>query len=680
MTDLPSSLGIEAVECVAEGGSSVTVRVTGRWRRRRPELRGQAMLVVETDAGRRRFPAMPEPPSLTGAAPGTWRMSFTLPAGLAPGLPGRTFLQLGGVMVALPIGEVVIASEASGPEGLEDRFARGPDRAAESARVRAAELGADVERLERELDEARGDSARLRDAIADRDRRLRAADQHVHAERGLRGELEQELARQTRAARHDLRALHDRVADLERELVRMRRAVDEAQHLAAAAGAARAEAERRLAERSPPVAEPARVGEPLRAALSLRELELQRTARAGTPAAAGPARPVQWAGDGPALRLETSMISWRGQPADARVAVLERELAAAREEIEVQRRGNARAYAAIELVRGELRQLRPSAPPPQAGVAAPPPVGPSAPPPPAPATVPVRLADPPAPRSAVQAERLSEALTRLRERTPAQTEGDSTPPSPPESAPTESPSPARPANPWLERPFRALATDDPTAAGRLLLALLPAQRAADPQAVAYDLVLGDLICARVTVGSGTIHVELADAARPSVEVDFQLVGDLARVARLLAAGPLRRRLPSRRRARVRGDRRRVAALDHLMRARLTLGELIVAGFKLDPLLTLTLAARAVDASWTAGERFTIGHRDPAAAAPGAYLYVRDAKPPLVSTELPHGPVTTVVACPADEFLGVLAGREASVEGEERPLTLVRQWLDRAQCG
>ena len=43
MADLPSSLGIEAVECVAEGGRSLTVRVTGRWRRRRPELRGQAI-------------------------------------------------------------------------------------------------------------------------------------------------------------------------------------------------------------------------------------------------------------------------------------------------------------------------------------------------------------------------------------------------------------------------------------------------------------------------------------------------------------------------------------------------------------------------------------------------------------------------------------------------------------
>ena len=59
MIDLPASLGIEAVELVAEGRRSVTVRVSGRWRRRRPEMRGQAMLVVDAESGRQRFLAMP---------------------------------------------------------------------------------------------------------------------------------------------------------------------------------------------------------------------------------------------------------------------------------------------------------------------------------------------------------------------------------------------------------------------------------------------------------------------------------------------------------------------------------------------------------------------------------------------------------------------------------------------
>src|SRR5690349_21233942 len=103
MSDLPSVLGIEAVECFSEGGSTLTVRVTGRWRRRRPEWRGPAVLVVEVEGRRHRFPAMPEPPSLTGTLPGTWRMSFSVPAELTPYLSGRSWLQLGAVLAPLSI-------------------------------------------------------------------------------------------------------------------------------------------------------------------------------------------------------------------------------------------------------------------------------------------------------------------------------------------------------------------------------------------------------------------------------------------------------------------------------------------------------------------------------------------------------------------------------------------------
>src|SRR3984885_6201926 len=155
MTDLPSSLGIEAVELLAEGAGaprSVTVRVTGRWRRRWPELRGQAMLVFDGPAGRQRFLATPEPPSLTGAAPGTWRMSFSVPADLAPALPGRTFLQ---------------PAEGPDPELIEARRVRSSELAAESARRRAAELGAQVQGLEQDLAEAREESERLPGSIAD---------------------------------------------------------------------------------------------------------------------------------------------------------------------------------------------------------------------------------------------------------------------------------------------------------------------------------------------------------------------------------------------------------------------------------------------------------------------------------------------------------------------------------
>ncbi|HYB25808.1 MAG TPA: hypothetical protein VEF89_04270 [Solirubrobacteraceae bacterium] len=752
MTDLPSSLGVEAVELVSEG-ARVTVRVTGRWRRRRAELRGQMMVVFDGPAGRQRFLAMPEPPSLTGAAPGTWRMSFSVPAELAPSLPGRTYLQLGGVMVPLPIGDVVVADESTeepDPDLIEARRARSSELAAESARRRVAELAAHVEGLEHDLTEAREESERLRESIADRERRLRSSQQDAHAERALRADLEQELTRHTRAARRDLAALHERVADLERELTRMRRAVDEAGHLAAAAEAARAAAERRLAERAPPTPAPPPPSPPssgspptsYRTEAIRRELAL-RSATPGVPQVV-PQLPPEHARDGIALRQEVAMADARAARSGAgaeRMAALERELAAAHEEIErqrerigaqheeietqreqigaqheeievqrqevraqrqeieaqrdeidAQRRRTARAYEAIDLVRGELRQLRATG---QATASPPLPgsstsrAGPTA-------------AGTPAPPAAghVEPERLSEALTRLRERTPvvpSSEDADETEPEAeaapvPEEAPAAEalkPLPApfgRPVKPWMGKAFRALAKQDSSTAGHLLLALLPAQRAADPHPVAYDLALSDVLWAQVTVDSVTVQVQLDPTPRPLSEVDFQLVGDLAGIARLLAAGRFRRRLgrlaPGRRFARVRGDRRRLPALDRLLTAPLALRDLRAAGVELDPLLAMTLAALMIEPEWTAGERFTIGHRRPEDPSPDAYLQVRDGRAALASAIAPHGLVSTVIVCASQELMAVLGGSVAAPEiaGDQRPLSLLLQWLERAQCG
>ncbi len=95
------------------------------------------------------------------------------------------------------------------------------------------------------------------------------------------------------------------------------------------------------------------------------------------------------------------------------------------------------------------------------------------------------------------------------------------------------------------------------------------------------------------MSSATAQVDLGDTPRPLYEVDFQLVGDLASIARLLAAGPVRRRLgrlalrhPV---GRIRGDRSRFPAVEHLIDAPLTLGQLHAAGVRLDPVLALTLA-------------------------------------------------------------------------------------------
>lgn len=694
---MPSALGIETVECFSEGGRTLTVRVSGRWRRRRPEWRGQPMLVVEADGTRHRFLAMPDPPSLSGAVPGTWRMTFSVPAELGPRLEGRAWLQLGAVVVPLPVAaaiEAAVPGPPSDPETLAARQLRGFELAVENARKRvaeaeaaAAELTGRIRQLEDELEEARGEPRRLTALLAERERRLRDAEQRVHAERALRLEVEEELAGQAAVQRALREALGEvatreaRIRELEEELQRARRAGDEAEHLAAAAAVGKQRGRRRAGP-----AMPDRVGERLRGELALASGLL------GAPvAAAAVARPAQ-PRLAELLRFERELIARRGatprtqpearassEPTLAQLreqlerlrAVAERERAE-REEAEQraarleralaeQSARSGRVYEAIEELRGELAELRAAhaGEPLAAGAGG--------------LEEPPRLGDPAGP---VEAQRLSAALARLREASPSEPQGAAA-----EERPTRS---GRPTKPWLRRAFRRLVVQDPAAAGRLLVALLPAQHVADRRPVAYDLVLGEStdICVQVSAGAGPPRIDFGEASRSLSEVDFQVTGDLASIARLVAAGRVRRRF-GRGLARVRGERARFSALERLVSTPLTLRELHAAGVRLDPALALTIVSLVIDPAWTAGERFTIAHEVRGARLAGAFLHVRDGGAPLVTDRPAAGPVETTIVSPADMLLPTLAGDRSAdvfVRGEQRPLTLLAHWLERAQSG
>ncbi len=109
---------------------------------------------------------------------------------------------------------------------------------------------------------------------------------------------------------------------------------------------------------------------------------------------------------------------------------------------------------------------------------------------------------------------------------------------------------------WLAPIWSSLARTDPVTAGRLLVELLPAQREAYPQRVAYDLAFGEgRGCAQVTVGDGPPAIRHADEPRRAGEVDFQVFGSPAEIARMLTAGAFRRRF-GRGVARVRAPRPR----------------------------------------------------------------------------------------------------------------------------
>ena len=252
-------------------------------------------------------------------------------------------------------------------------------------------------------------------------------------------------------------------------------------------------------------------------------------------------------------------------------------------------------------------------------------------------TEPLQAREPPA--APVQAERLQAALARLRETTPRSPDAQA----PVSDVASRSAPGAAPPRDWLAPVFRRLVGKDPQMAGQLLLALLPAQAAVHRQPLAYDLILGPGECVRVTVRSharqpdGTDSpqadsseqgsdqsrrgseidlasslasesgveaadppcpesvVEFADSPRAASEVDFQVLGELASVARTVAAGRLRRRF-GRGMAHVIGDRAAFAALRDLVGAPLGVRQLRAAGVRLEAPLALTVVSLMVDRS------------------------------------------------------------------------------------
>jgi hypothetical protein len=241
--------------------------------------------------------------------------------------------------------------------------------------------------------------------------------------------------------------------------------------------------------------------------------------------------------------------------------------------------------------------------------------------------------------------------------------------------------------PTVEQPFRRLAARDPERAGRLVIGLLGAQRAAWPHAVAYDLLLGPGYgTVQVTAGERTVSVQRSGAARTREQVAFQIAGGPDRLARLLAAGPLRRLLRIGL-ARVRGRREGLSALSALLALPLDLGALRAAGVALDGETLFTLLAAMIEPGWTHGERFTVSHTDERGHT--VFLQIRDGEPPLASREPPAGRVATALSGSVEGLWRMFAdGGSAApagdgsvlVSGDLGPLTLVRTWANRAQSG
>jgi hypothetical protein len=380
------------------------------------------------------------------------------------------------------------------------------------------------------------------------------------------------------------------------------------------------------------------------------------------------------------VAVELAAERERRLAAERRAVDLERELSG-------QRARSRDAYDAIEDLRSSLERLRPATAP----------------------TAPVESVEPPDAAAGagvpggeqVQPDRLSDALSRLRESVP--------PPEPNDDPPPVAAAPAGPADvalapvasallasgaaasalpplpiaggPTLHGAFRRLVRSDPDGAGRLLLELVALQRVAYPHPISYDLVLGPGNgCVRVTAGRSGFAVERSGAARTRDEVDFRVTGSPARVARLLAAHGIWRRI-SLRVARVRGRRHGLSALDALLALPLDLARLRDSGAALSAASLLRLAAAMIDPACTAGERFVIAHREGDQTAAATYLAVRDGRVPAVTVTAPEGRVATTVTGRPDQLLALLAGLDepdVAVEGDRGPLDTLLGWILRAQ--
>jgi hypothetical protein len=520
------------------------------------------------------------------------------------------------------------SSQPSEPQSDRDspaaRQMRSFEFAVESARRRAvqaegvaAELTVRVADLEHELRAARHESRRLSASLADRERARLAAEQRAHAELALRLDREEQLAERRRDGAVTWQALGER-AESEQRVRELERELERLW--------------RRVheAEQIAAVAATARPGAE------------RRTEEVSSPL-------IQLRAELDALRSALQRETAARIDVELRADQLERELSA--------RRGcPERADDAIEELRRALDAVRA-----------------------------VESPAPPTPPAAgpVEPQRLNEAFSRLRETIalpPDPTdEGDETIRSLGPARASERTRPG-PAKPWLAPVFNALVRTDAASAGRLLLDLLPAQAVAYPHSVAYDLVLGEPPgFVQVTVRGGMAAVGFGAAARARGEVDFQAFGSPARLARLVAAGVLWRRW-RRGMARIRGERRSLAALRSLVGHPLHLGELHAAGVRIEPALALTIVSLMIDPAWTAGERFAVAYTDGEA---GAQLQVRDGAALTVRAVAPAEPAATTIVGSADSLLLLLAGGprdELTIRGEERPLMLLLDWVQRAQSG
>ncbi len=236
--------------------------------------------------------------------------------------------------------------------------------------------------------------------------------------------------------------------------------------------------------------------------------------------------------------------------------------------------------------------------------------------------------------------------------------------------------------PWLRGALVKLAHDDPRAATRLLLGLVPAQRGLLPDPVDYDLTIRGSGTYAINVGAdGAVALPLA-GPRPRREAAFHLAADIVTLTELLAGvekrmgrwfGPVK----------VHGPRRRAEELRAaLAGADLDLAAAARAGAALDPDIVFRAFAYAIHPSWTKGHRFTVAQEISDPSPQRWRITVADGASVVVDRRGDAADAAVVLT--RDAFAHLLrgepipSGARPTIRGDRAAVAALKAWTDRAQ--
>jgi len=237
--------------------------------------------------------------------------------------------------------------------------------------------------------------------------------------------------------------------------------------------------------------------------------------------------------------------------------------------------------------------------------------------------------------------------------------------------------------PWLRGALVKLAHDDPRAATRLLLALVPAQHVLVEAPLEYDLTIRDAGTYAVSVTPTGASARTVAEPRPRREAAFHVTADIVTLTEVLAGvhrrmgrwfGPVR----------VKGRRRGAEVVRAaLARTDLDLARAARAGADLDPDLVFRSFAYAIHPAWTKGHRFVVAQEISDPSPQRWHLVVRDGRPIAVEKR-GDGDPDAVVSMSRATFACLLQGRAAPagerpcVRGDRAAVELLRGWTERAQ--